>query len=114
MAKSKKGARNIVVGDVGYRWRASGNDGYISLVVWPADLPGPAILCMFDYDHRVRASVGPQTTLGEQIVITARIVRRVIEHAVRAHGYDPRAKGPELDLLRVDTLIDVSDALRAS
>ena len=45
MAKSQKGARNIVVDDVRYRWRATGNDDWISLVVWPDDLPGPPIAC---------------------------------------------------------------------
>ncbi|MEO7093818.1 MAG: hypothetical protein ABI175_11245 [Polyangiales bacterium] len=90
MAKSKKGARNIVVGDVKYRWRATGNDGYM-----------------------VPMGLG-RYAITRQIVVTNRIVRRVIEHAVRDHVYDPRMKAKPLALRSVDEAIDVSDAIRSA
>jgi len=39
--RSQKGSRRIVVRAVEYRWRATGNDGYISIGIWPANNTGP-------------------------------------------------------------------------
>lgn len=114
MAKSKKGSRNIVVGDVAYRWRAIGNDGWISLTIWPSDLPGPTIACTLGY-HQTAVPIGNGAfALTEQIVITSGIVRRVIEHAVEERGYDPRSAGKQIDLRRVDEVIDLSGAVRSA
>ena len=52
--------------------------------------------------------------LTGQIVITNRIVRRVIELAVREHDYDPRTKGKQINLRHVDKAIDISGAVRAA
>lgn len=113
MAKATKGARHSVVGNVKYRWRATGNDGYIVLTVWPAELEGPAIVGLFDYGHEL-VPMGDGRVHGKhQIVITARIVRRVLEYAVRL-GYDAAVRGKQLDLGRLDARIDLSDALRSS
>jgi hypothetical protein len=102
------------VQDVKYRWRATGNDDFISLVIWPADLPGAAIVSMLGY-HQVPVPRGDGSArLTQQIVITNRIVRQVIEHAVRAFGYDPHTKGKELDLRNVDESIDLSAAIRSA
>ncbi|WP_394827986.1 hypothetical protein [Pendulispora albinea] len=114
MAKSTKGARNIVVHDVKYRWRATGNDGWISLVVWPDGPAGPTITCSLGYHHTKTPMGNGVTALTEQIVITNRIVRRVIEYAVRQFDYDPRREGEQLDLRHVDHAIDLSDAIRSS
>lgn len=114
MAKTKKDARNIVVNDVKYRWRATGNDGGIGLVVWPEDLPGPPIACSIDYDHTLVPISSTVTALTRQLVVTNRIVRRVIEYAVQVHAYDPRTKGKQLNLRDVDQVIDVSDAVRSA
>lgn len=114
MAKSKKNARNIVVADVKYRWRATGNDGWISLVVWPDDLPGPMIASSFDYDQTETPLGNGRTALSRQIVITNRLVRQVIEYALRKFHYDPHTKGKQLNLRRVDKAIDLSRALRSA
>jgi hypothetical protein len=114
VAKSKKGARHIVVGDVKYRWRANGNDGYIVLVIWPDDLPGPAIACSLDYPQIFVPLGEGRYAVTPPMVITNRIVRRVIEYAVRDRAYDPRNKGKQLDLGIADALIDLSDAIRAA
>lgn len=114
MAKSKKGARNIVVHDVKYRWRATGNDGWISLVVWPVDLPGPTIACSLDY-HQTLTSMGSGVTaVSQQIVVTNRIVRQVIEYAVREFGYDPHTKGKQVNLRDADQVNDLSDVVRSA
>lgn len=115
MARSAKGARNIIVDGVAYRWRATGNDDWISLVVWPADPvahPAGAIVGMVDY-QQVKVPAGPDCwRLEHQIVITNRIVRRVILHAIAAHHYDPTRKSSQLNLRYLDEFIDLTDALR--
>lgn len=114
MAKSKKEARNIVVQDVKYRWRATGNDGWISLVVWPDDLPGPTIACSLDYHHTSTPMGNGVTALTQQIVVTNRIVRQVIEYAVREFDYDPHTKGKQVNHRHVDKAIDLSNAVRSA
>ena len=114
MAKSSKGARHIVVEDVKYRWRATGNDGYISLAVWPEELPGSTITSTFSYDQTLIPQGDGSASATRQIVITSRIVRRVIEYAARAHGYDARANARQLDLRDMGDKIDLSDALRSA
>ncbi len=111
MALSSKGSRNIVVDGVHYRWRAAGNDDFISLVICPRDLPGGKVVCTFGYHHTQVPLGGGQVRLVRQLVITARIVRRVVLHAL-GKGYDPRVKAPELDLRSLDDVIDISDAER--
>jgi hypothetical protein len=90
MAKSTKGARNIVVGDVTFRWRAGRKWGGLSLVVWPVELPGPPIVCSFSREDLAVPTTG-DPALDLPIVITNRIVRRVIKLAVGL-AYDPRTK----------------------
>ena len=114
MAKSTKNSRNIVVNDVAYRWRATGNDGGMSLTIWPADLPGATISCGFDYGQE-RVPVGPgHWRLENQIVVTARIVRRVIEYAIATHGYDAARPASQLNLWDLDGAIEMSDVLRSN
>jgi len=34
-----------------YRWRVTGNDGYISVSIWPINKIGPSIHGNFDYQQ---------------------------------------------------------------
>lgn len=99
-----KGSSRIVVNGFEYRWRATGNDGYITVGVWPADDVGPYISGNLRYHEEA----------GDQIVVTNRIVRRVIEHAITHHGYAPAVKGKQLNLWNLDDVIASDDAVRAS
>jgi hypothetical protein len=114
MAKSSKGARNIVVEDVRYRWRATGNDGWISLDIWPDALPGPVIACTLGYNQTWEPIASDRWLLTKQLVVTSRVVRKVIEYAKRQRGYDPCTKGKPVMLRRLETMIDLSDALRSA
>ena len=118
MARSTKNARHIKVGDVEYRWRATGDSGFISITIWPDSDIGPDLRCNVGYyetwqpcveDGRITS----HRSLGDQIVITNRIVRRVIDYAISEHGYDPLIRGHQLNLQCVDDKIDLSDAVRA-
>lgn len=110
-----KGSRRIVVQGAEYRWRATGNDGYIVVGIWPANNIGPYIQGNFNYHETwVDNGDGSLTAAKDQIVITARIVRRIIEHAIAQHHYDPNAKGAELNLKVLDHVIPWDDSIRAS
>jgi hypothetical protein len=54
------------------------------------------------------------SSAGDQIVITNRLVRRIIEYAIANHHYDPQVRGKELNLQVLDDVIKWSDSLRAT
>jgi len=111
--RSSKGSHLITVQGVDYRWRATGNDEYISVGIWPVGNIGPFIGGFFGYhDTLVDNRDSSYSTAGDQIVITARLVRRIIEHAITAHAYDPNKKGKELNLKALEGLINWDDAFR--
>ena len=109
-----KGSRRIVVNDAEYRWHATGNDGYITIGIWPTNNIGPYIRGNLRYHETwIDNRNGSWSSAGDQIVITNRIIRRIIEHALALHGYDPNAKGAELNLKNLDRAIQWDDAVRA-
>ena len=111
--RSTKGSRRIVVGDVEYRWRARGDDGYIVVGIWPSNNIGAYLEGNLRY-HETWSPMGAGwTSDGDQIVITARIVRRVIEHATTEHRYDPAVSGADINLRNLDDVIRWDDAVRA-
>jgi hypothetical protein len=113
--RSQKGSRRITVNDVDYRWRATGDDGYISLSIWPLNNVGPYIQGNFGYHQTWSPNGdGSYSSLGDQIVITNRIIRRIVEYAISAHRYTPLLKGKTLNLKVLDNVIKWDDAVRAS
>src|SRR5689334_17163409 len=97
--RSQKKSRRIVVHDVEYRWRAMGQDGWIGIGIWPVDNVGPYIHGNLGYhETMVENGDGSSSSAGDQIILTNRIVRRIIEHAIAAHGYNPHMEGKELNL----------------
>ncbi len=113
--RSQMGSRRIVVREVEYRWRASGDDGYISIGVWPANNTGPYIKCNLHYDETwIDNGNGSWSSAGNQIVITNRIIRRIIDHAAGVHGYDPQVRGKELNLRALDDVVTWGDAVRGT
>ena len=112
--RSRKGSRRIVVKDVEYRWRATGNDGYISIGIWPSNNVGPYIHTHLGYHETWIDHVdGSRSSAGNQVVITNRIVQRVIEHAIVAYGYDPHVQGKELNMRALDGVVEWRDAIRS-
>src|SRR5580704_14631960 len=113
--RSQKKSHLIVVGTVEYRWRVTGNDGYISIGIWPTNNIGPFIKGNFRYHETwIDLGNGSRSSEGDQIVITNRIIKRIIEHAIRVHQYDPQVRGKELNLKVLDGIIKWDDAVRAS
>src|SRR5438105_2218684 len=113
MARAIKGAQRITVGGVAYRWRATGNDDGIDLTVWPTRRGGRSLYACFNYDFRIPPPATGGHSMHDQVVITNRLVRRVIELAIAEAGYDPGADGTPLELRRIDARIRMDDAVRA-
>jgi hypothetical protein len=112
--RSSKGSHRIVVQDVEYRWRATGNDGYISIGIWPINSVGSFIQGNLKYHETwLDNEDGSFRSVRDQIVVTNRIIRRIIEHAISEHHYDPNAKSGELNLRVLDHVIKWDDAVRA-
>lgn len=113
--RSQKGSRKIVIGDVEFRWRATGDDGYISIGIWPTNNVGPFIrgnLCY--HETWIDNGDGSYSSAGNQIVVTSRIIRRIIEHAVSVCGYHPQVRGKELNLQVLDDVVKWDDAVRGT
>ena len=116
MARASKGARHITVDEVAYRWRASGSDdGVINVIVWPATGPGPTLTASIGYDETwVANTMDGGLRPSRQIVVTNRVVRRMIVFAVSEHGYAATYGHPAVALGRGDGRVDLSDAVRAN
>jgi hypothetical protein len=111
--RSAKGSHRIVVDGVEYRWRATGNDGWISVGIWPTNTVGAFICGTFRYhEHHSEDKDGVRQSLGNQIIITNRITRRIIELAALKHAYDPNVKADQLNLGHLDDQIKWDDAIR--
>ena len=112
--RSPKGSRRIVLRDVEYRWRATGNDGYISIGIWPTNNVGPYIHGTLRYhETSVDSGSGVRSSAGDQIVVTNRLIKRIIEHAITEHRYNPKARGKEVNLKVLDETIQLDDSVRA-
>jgi hypothetical protein len=113
--RTSKGSQRIMVREMEYRWRATGDDGYISIGIWPTNNVGPYIRGTLGYHETwVDNGDGSRSSTGDQIVVTNRLIRRIIDHAITAHHYDPHVKGKELNLRVLDEVIRWDDAVRAA
>jgi hypothetical protein len=113
--RSSTGSRRIVIRNIEYRWRATGNDGYISIGIWPTNNIGPFIYSNLRY-HETWADNhdGSWSSAGDQIVITNKLIKRIIEHAIADYKYEPNVKGKALNISRLEEIIEWRDAVRAS
>jgi hypothetical protein len=112
--RSTRGTRRIVVGGTEYRWRARGDDGYIVIGVWPANNVGGFILASAGYhETEIDAKKGGIRVNCAPLVVTNRLVRRVIEHAVAVHRYDPNVNAADLGVGRIEDIVGWQDAVRA-
>ena len=113
--RNTKGTHVIAVAGAEYRWRAKGNDECISIGIWPANDVGPYIGGRFCYHNRwIDNGDGTSTSSGDQLVVTSRLVKRIIEHALSKCGYNPKLKGKQLDLGPLEDIIKLDDGVRAS
>lgn len=107
---SKKNKRRLRIGQQVFYWSATGNDGWISLTVMTEVPSSPRLSCMFDYHHETseeqRADGSRVVHARNQFVVTPAVVRKVIDYAL-ARGWKPFEPGSDLNLRRVDDVIDL-------
>jgi hypothetical protein len=94
MALPKKGIRKINVNGQDYSWIASGNDGFIYLIICSSSGHGQKLLTQFEY-HSFKSPT--DNCLKQQLVITPSIVKQVIEYGLK-QGWTPEKRGGELSL----------------
>ena len=113
MAHSTKGTHRIDVRETVYRWRAIGADYSITLVIWPSHNDTHEIRCGFGY-HESHTDADGVAKSVPQLIVTNRLVRRVLEYTLDNLEYDPNTAAEDLLIKDVETLIDWSDAVRAT
>ena len=112
MAVSKKGSRKIIVNGIEFRWNATGNDGWITVIIWPADRDTIKITGEFGYHDEymnVPDERGACAKTKGQIIITNRVIREVIEHVGIENILN--LKG-QLNLGNLEDIYDINNALR--
>ncbi len=110
MAVSKKGSRKIVVDDTEFRWRATGNDDWISVVIWPVENDDSRIVASIGYHHdMVKIGDGHWASEG-QIVVTNRIIREVVLHV----GIQKLLGGhSQINIGAIEDIFDVKNGVRS-
>lgn len=93
MALASRGTRRITVDGVQYRWVVAPDDGYMVLVVEPADGLGQRLEVRFGYDDVVRpAGAGSYHLVGQSRSISPGTVRAVLLTALGG-GWQASRKG---------------------
>jgi hypothetical protein len=67
-----------------------------------------------EYNSWLPQGQGMWVSPGDHIIVTNRLVRRIIEPAISKHGYDPNVKAKQLDLRALDDVIKWDDAIRGA
>ncbi|MFZ4796237.1 MAG: hypothetical protein ACOYMA_02015 [Bacteroidia bacterium] len=80
MAFPKKGTRKINIDGCDYSWIASGNDGWIDLIICLTNGTGQKLFAQFSY-HSFK--IPTDTYTKQQLSITPSIVRQVIEYGLK-------------------------------
>ncbi len=109
MAINKKDSRRIVVNDHEFRWRATGNDGWITVVLWPVENENYRLVGDIDYHSKIIQITEGISTARDQIVITNRIIRKVILH----FGVDTILNNQgQLNIGAIEEIFNVENAVR--
>lgn len=105
MALPKKDRRKITVDGHQYFWIASGNDGWIDLIICSANGPGQKLFAGFEY-HSFQLTTENSTHLKQALSITPFIVRQVIHYGLKS-GWTPEIRTSDLGLGFLDDKIDI-------
>ena len=103
MSLPKKGSRIIKVGNIDYRWMASGNDGWIDLYIESEAANGQPLKVKFEYYHKEVKKIDG-VALKQQFIVTPDIVRQTIELGMK-EGWEPNKAVKPLDLHHIDDKI---------
>ena len=109
MAISKKGNRNIVVDDIDFRWRATGNDDIITIVIWSASNENSRVVGRVGYHlELVEVSEGHYSSNSE-LIVTNRIIREIILHVGVQKILD---NSGQLNIGDIEEIYEVKNAVR--
>jgi len=110
MTVSKKGNRNITVDEHDFKWRATGNDGGINIVLWPVSNEDSRVVASIEYHHEMKEVGEGHFTSQSQLVVTNRIIKELIMHV----GVDKILNNQgQMNIGRVEGFYNVSNALRS-
>ena len=110
VAISNKRSRNITVEGHQFKWRATGNDGWISIVIWSAGNIGSRVTASIEYHHEMKKKIDGTYVSKSQLVVTNRIIRAIILYL----SADKIVNGTgQKDLGKLEDIIDVSSVLRS-
>ena len=112
--RSSKNTRRIEVDETVYRWRATGQDGLIAVNIWPENGVGALISGSIAYHQEVTVSFSGGHSLSDQLVVTNRLVKRMIEYAIDELNYNPTIKAKDCNLMRIEEKVEWQDAERAN
>ena len=110
MAINKKGSRKISVDEHDFRWRATGNDDWISIVVWSSENENARVIATVGYHNDMQLSEDGGYSSKSQLLVTNRVIRELIlyvgaEKLVNNQG--------QINIGRIEDFYNVSDALRS-
>lgn len=112
MAVNKKDSRKIVVGEHEFRWRATGNDDFITVVIWPTENDRCRVIGTTKYHQswmKHETEEGSYTA-DSQIVVTNRVIREVILHV----GVEAMLAGnTPMKIGAIENFYDFSNAIRS-
>lgn len=108
MAVSKKGCRNLSVGEHKFKWRATGSDGWITVVLWPVTNEASRVVTHIGYHHDMRKIAEGHYRSESQLLVTNRVIRALILHVgvekiINNHG--------QLNVGNIEDFYDVSKSL---
>ena len=110
MSVNTKGSRRIEVDETEFRWRATGNDDWISVVVWPTGNDRTRLVGSIRYHQETKMVADGHYTVHNQIVVTNRLIRRFILH----FGVKELLEASrQIEAGRLEDIIDIEDAVRA-
>jgi hypothetical protein len=96
MAIPKNVSRKIIVSGNQYTWVASGNDGFIALIICDSEVKGQKLLAQLDY--YTRQGVGRSI---QCLSITPAVVEQVINYGIM-QGWVPKERKKDLNLYSID------------
>lgn len=109
MAVNKKGSRNITVSGHDFKWRATGSDELISIVLWPQKNENSRVVASIGYHNEMKQTEEGCFVSQSQVLVTNRMIRELILHVgvekiLNHHG--------QLNVGRIEDIYPVSNALR--
>jgi len=109
MAVNKKGSRKILVDDIEFRWRATGKDDSITVVIWPDQRDNSKIIGRVRYHHDWKQMEEGLRTSQSQLIVTNRMIRKIVlsvgvKQVLENHG--------PIDIGSIEEIYDVENAVR--